>query len=690
MAGRRAALVAVVALASALLGIVLAPVVEPALRQLGVTLPSLTQSSGASTVYVTVTHTAGSRAAQHPGGERPAATATRTVLETSTATVTVERTTTATLTKTVARAVTRTVTRTRTVTHVEAVTVTVREPPATVTKTVTVTLVAPRQAPAAGRSGGSYYAEPSPPQAEPIIEKSIGPVRVMVAGNHLVVRYASDKPPGSLIVGIARDTDIVATLNPPGVASREHQAVEADYFTATPAGFTGYYPLGRLLSTLEPGSYRVVVYGPEGDAWTCGLEVSGTAVTLGSCEESTYIASPFEVLDIYSAILYGLNETTAEKIAETIVPGWAGMGPAERAWRILAWADSNMTYDYDKQLQIDSGLPAGVQAPLETLARRKGVCSDYAVLLASAAAGAGLDPYVLLLPRSNHAAAAVGLNESLYVLDQHLPPLELQDYLEYVDRADEDIAVIHVHLVPRRGPRLVAYWLPRSRVVDTYPQDRLPPSTVAEARDIVSSYTGLEPNPSLSSLLGLGRGAYWSLTLPSLAGIKAGGGHGLGVAYSPVFDKQWARLLAHYALDLLKRYYEDSLPGGSFWLETRDGMNETRVSVYAVPLRGFNASAILAGGELVVTVAPVADPVKDVSIALYTGQGRLCGGVVPPGYRLRGVPYVAAEEWRLSGGALVVRVPRRGLEALASRCGPGAWLGVWLRGSLVYGARIGG
>ena len=614
------------------------------------------------------------------GATGPAST-TRTATVTTTVTVTVPGSGAAAATTTATVTETATVTRTVTVTS-------------TRTMTAYVTAAAPPGSISSGETSQAapYYAPPGPPARDTVgTWRSIGPVRVGVGGGILVVEYRGR--PASLVLGLERDGDIMASLTPPGVGAPSGSYIDAVYFTAGPMGFTGYYRLDEIASRLGAGSYRLVIYGPGGKAWVCSLRLKADTASIHGCSEATYTPAPGPrdgYPDIYTALVMAANTSTSKRVAEAVLGQAAAASVAQRAWRLLAWAEENMAYDYAKQRLVSSGAPVGVKPPLATLRDRSGVCSDYAVLLATAAAGAGLDAYIVVFPRAQHAAAAVGLGAALYVLDQRLPPVELQDYLQYIDRVDDRVAVIHVEPGPR-GAVVTGYWLSRGNVPDLYPADRLPQNFTAALVDHVAEATGLEPNNALAGLLALGQGAYYNLTLPRLAGIEAGGDNPLGVAYSPVFADRWAGWLAGYAERLLARYYGAALKArGSFWADALDAQGGTLVRVYAVPLRGFHVTAEAAGDSLVLRVAPVRERVGEVSIGIYPeGGSRLCGAVAPPGYRYSGVPYVEAREWRLEGNTLVVTVSLDGLRRLAMGCGPGVWLGVWLRGSLVYGYPLG-
>ena len=128
----------------------------------------------------------------------------------------------------------------------------------------------------------------------------------------------------------------------------------------------------------------------------------------------------------------------------------------DAVWKTLEFIDKNIEYDYssamslpyllyDKSYDDSTSVEFSVsnkkivaKHPLETLRRRSGVCIDMALLAATALLYANISHvYILVIEPSSgagHAAALAEINNTYFVLDQHLPPIELSDYVEYVLR----------------------------------------------------------------------------------------------------------------------------------------------------------------------------------------------------------------------------------------------------------------
>jgi len=138
-----------------------------------------------------------------------------------------------------------------------------------------------------------------------------------------------------------------------------------------------------------------------------------------------------------------------------------GSTEVKTVWSILEWIDNNIHYDEGKSLLSNPRL----YAPHETAQLRRGICTDYALLTASLLLEAGfMEVYVLTLRSSlgGHASVAVIVNSVTYVIDQHLPPRELNAYIR--SRGWKIESVYRVRLNREREPEvdsLSPYSLPQ-------------------------------------------------------------------------------------------------------------------------------------------------------------------------------------------------------------------------------------
>ena len=611
-------------------------------------------------------------------------TVTETLHAATTVTRTVTRTVTETVTVTQTRTVTKTVTETVTKTATATETVTVAPPEAATTTT------APR--PAAGRQGSPYYREPPAPRLPAAPAAVAGDAELYIGNGVFAVKRSVYAGFDTLVYTVyTMDGAERLVLTAPGLRPRGAASLEAFYASVSRSGSLEAWSLSRVAEALGPGVYRLVVYSGAGDAWECNVTVTASSLEILGCVSTIYVPSPPPAGgydSVLTAIVLGVNETSVTAVGRAVYGGLVPSGP-EAAWRALNWTDTNLVYDWAKYSLIESGAEVGVESPLEVLRTRRGVCSDYAVFTAAATLYAGLDSYVLLFPEALHAAAGVALNNTLFVLDQHLPPVELQDYLEYeLPGYSGEIVVYHIHY--RGGEaRVVAYSIEPGSVWDAYPADRLSSRVVDEARELAARNLSLEPRSELATVIRHGVRAGYGFSLPALrdAAVQSRGYAPLSRGYSPVFREEWAHWLSARASSLIVMYYNETVGRGSFWLLVNDTRDSTLLEVYAVPIRGYRVEAVVQQGSLVLRVTtrtPLQDPEGEIVLNVYSpGSPQPCAAVVPPGYR-SSLPYVAAARWDASGGTVTIVVPLDKLRGLMQRCGGGSYLGVWLRGSLVY------
>lgn len=130
---------------------------------------------------------------------------------------------------------------------------------------------------------------------------------------------------------------------------------------------------------------------------------------------------------------------------------------SQSVWNVLEWVDNNIQYDYEKRnlsapefeyiysngelidIKVVSGVNNTYQTPYETIKKGKGVCRDYAILTAGLLLAMNYSPcYIFDINFENtdvgHLAAGVKINNTYFILDQHLPVLDLGRY--YIHRAE--------------------------------------------------------------------------------------------------------------------------------------------------------------------------------------------------------------------------------------------------------------
>jgi len=173
------------------------------------------------------------------------------------------------------------------------------------------------------------------------------------------------------------------------------------------------------------------------------------------------------------------------------------------------------------------------------------------VFLAATLISAGVEPvYILSLNTidGRHAAAAVEISGTLFVLDQHLPPVEWDDYLEYVFSVLSPVYVYRITYDPEEGPTVEFYKLDTLRYADTYPSDAVPSNLAQDVCRKLASILEASCTPACSSMYS--RSMRWSWEVLKL--------------YSPAFHEQWV----DYIAEMLAQYFKQK--PSCIWIEVND------------------------------------------------------------------------------------------------------------------------
>lgn len=146
------------------------------------------------------------------------------------------------------------------------------------------------------------------------------------------------------------------------------------------------------------------------------------------------------------ALSYALTNSELEKIRDLAL-NLKGNNLVESSWNTLSWVDGNIKYNWEKaslpppvvkiwhngKVEVVSGFDNKYQTPSETLLLKEGICGDYAILTAGLLLAMNYTPiYVFNITFAgddvNHVAAAIKIGEEFFILDQHLPVLDLGSY----------------------------------------------------------------------------------------------------------------------------------------------------------------------------------------------------------------------------------------------------------------------
>ncbi|MCD6340809.1 MAG: hypothetical protein J7L51_02525 [Desulfurococcales archaeon] len=348
-------------------------------------------------------------------------------------------------------------------------------------------------------------------------------------------------------------------------------------------------------------------------------------------------------------------------------------------WRALEWADRNIVYDYEKSKEAVKY----INDPLTTMERGKGICIDYSILVTSALLSVNVQPvYILSLEDYQHAIAAVCLNNVVFILDQHVPPMELHDYVEYVLKGKLGrVNVIQVRLAGG-SPVIEIVNDITLNLEDSHPDDSIPGEMDGEVvAAIAEAQPNLLPDPRLNSLIVTGLlCAKLDIKSLVLAGIETSSEIPIMVYYSPIFKAQWVKYLASKASELLLRYYADVVQKrGYFWVTIVNGSIYLAATTYKVP----DVTLSLRGPEVVVEIRSQ-EVLSTVSVLFYKpGEARPVAGRAPEGYTYSGIATIAARVWNINKSSATVAFI---MQDVAEKLAPGKYiLAVWVNGKIAWG-----
>ncbi len=291
---------------------------------------------------------------------------------------------------------------------------------------------------------------------------------------HLVFEWREFFPGGlGLEISVELDNGTTVFLAPFTVM----HGISADYVYVNKTYALEVFSAKTITSAL--GQARGVINLVDGNR-ECNITVEDNKLTIEGCREVIYIPSPFPPEDtIYDAIVNGIDNTTVETLARKI---YGGKPPdmATAVWELLEWLESNTEYDYVKAAAPYSD----VMTPTEFYEKRSGVCVDYAVFTATVLLGAGAGKaYIITMDTIEglHASAAIRINNYMIMVDQVIPPMDWDDYVDFVGvKPGKPMRIYTIWL--ENGAVQVASrpWTPGS-LPDSWPEDGISSSF---ARDV--------------------------------------------------------------------------------------------------------------------------------------------------------------------------------------------------------------
>ncbi len=320
---------------------------------------------------------------------------------------------------------------------------------------------------------------------------------------------------------------------------------------------------------------------------------------------------------------------------------------AEKIWLVLWWVSSNIRYNYTKARQRTFC----VQTPYVTLLRKSGVCVDYAVLTAALLLYLNVSPvYIVVLKNIDHAVVIVKVNGTPFVLDQHLPPIEIQDYAQYLAglRSFNNVTIYELAKV---GDKILIRKLYKNifKLVDDYPEDNVSRQLVDDVMKLIDEATGLVPDRSLKLLEQVN---IYTFRLKRLVGIVIGNRAiyvPLFKLYDPKFEKEWAQWIASM---IMKELSSEFRRNTRFWIT----INSTYISV---TLYNYSICNLLIRDYQDTVLLQTSCAVNAVGLAVYlfSKYERPVFMILKPEYTTQNVPYITGV-WNVENCRIIVTVPK--------------------------------
>ncbi|GEM_PF-6141597 len=348
------------------------------------------------------------------------------------------------------------------------------------------------------------------------------------------------------------------------------------------------------------------------------------------------------------ALMYPLiTLKEVNKAGDIVFGGSPPINKEVAIWKILSWVDKHIRYDYSKAsasiviYNPDSEEVPKYQSPLRTINKGTGICADYAILISSLLVYAGIDSYILVIDSSTlrHAAAVAVVDNTPFVLEQHPPPIEFQDYYEYMLGSLSLVRDSTLYHVVRKDGKLALreVRIPQSWLRDSYPEDYTPESLaydVLRAAETLSNKR-IIPDAGLKSLIACNYSAIQLSPRIGLAGLEYVNTINF---YSPALKHVYALYYAEYLVEFLSQ------------------LNASRIYAYVSFTKGkfVVAYAYTPAPEVrlerrngyVQIEIHFKEPVKEVAILYYNPRNDYSiAGVLPKGWHYKDIWTITALRW---------------------------------------------
>jgi len=263
----------------------------------------------------------------------------------------------------------------------------------------------------------------TPPQPSPVLSTCFEGFSLTQNGTHLIIEDFTSRWAPQYSISLKNGTRLF-NLAPYMV----EDGVVAEYAYVNRSYTKQVYNLDDIFERLPQGSstYVFEIYTHD-RRYDFTVDFDAKKILFGGYTSVKYLPSITIGNTVYEVVFMSFNEYAFQRIRESVFEGLQRDDMLSKIWHLVEWAESNIKYEHSKTSPY-------IYDPLTFMEKKRGVCIDYAMFYALALLAIGFDEaYVLTLyvGGEGHAAAGVEYGGTMLVLEQHLPVMELQDYIQY-------------------------------------------------------------------------------------------------------------------------------------------------------------------------------------------------------------------------------------------------------------------
>ncbi len=438
----------------------------------------------------------------------------------------------------------------------------------------------------------------------------------------------------------------------------------------------------KLLAALKPGVYEVIAWSDGEGVLRAHVIITRSGISIINSEvigSPTSVCSATNVCGEFKLICY-INDTSLKKVRSVIYGSRENLSIIDAVWLALKWVDENIAYDREKFEEGNYEL----RDPITMLKLRRGICMDYSGLLTAALLSIGVEPvYIVGIDNVNHVTPAVKINNSLFVLDQVLPPIEISDYIDYILLGSRNTVSVFKYWIVNGEVQLEAENNVELNITDAYPSDEFSAEVFNEAvRLFIKRHPELIPNSKLEPLL-RAVGSELRMYTPVLIGYGSEGRYPITVLYSPLFREWWAKMLADYMEQLARKYYNSVLKSrGYFWASLSNSSLRFIAVSYEIP----NSSIALLNDSARVSILS-RGAIVTLNILIYRhGSTDPSAVIAPSSTSYTNITVVRASKWVITGSKAYVEF---NMKELSKVLPSGVYdLVVWVNGNPIYASTV--